>query len=162
MFNFQVLMNITVILMFWGCFVTTAHSAVPLTIEADVVGENLRFWWKSGHFLTTSDKSEHCLKPLEDSNTHPTPIEIDKWKEIGVECSEKSELLTKLSDVDVLIKAFSIVEKKIINVQIYHKDLLIAENTIFDLIQQTRKPPPHPPTPAPPAGAPPDSRRAGG
>ena len=120
----------TVVTIFFMLLGNFAHSAVPLTIEADLVGENLDFMWRTGHFLTVSKKTSQSMKPLEDDKIHPVPADIDKWENIGKECSDTENYTFQLGEMNLQIRSKPILEKKIISIQVYYKDLLIAENTI--------------------------------
>ena len=123
---------ITIFLLF---FYKTALAAVPLTIEADIVGENLEFWWKDGHFMTVSKKTQQSMKPLNDSKVHSIPTDLDTWGQLGKVCLLPQSHEFLLGEMNLQIRSTPIVEKQIISIQVFYKDLLIAENTIPRMVE---------------------------
>jgi len=103
----------------------TATASVPLVMELNMVGENLRFWWKTGHFVTGNN--DKYLQPLtqKESNQPPTGPE---WIEMGKSCPKQTTIKATLGKSSVKIKASNF--KAGTRIQMFRKKMLVAENVI--------------------------------
>ena len=125
-------------------------AAYPLLITVDMADEGLEVWWKEGEILIGSVESGRAIHPLNKSNgsqgTVPIP-DLKDWTQLGASCELKPVVapLQQMTprevvhpdddkkdsgDVRVTVDLDSKDPSALANVQLFHGDMLVAENAI--------------------------------